>query len=285
MQSAFPAGSFTHRAWPALAGLMLAVAAVGAEAEEKKVPKAARESVEEHIREELGVNQFTTPSIETLLTALRELRPVPYDAVSRDVPSQTPRGRARLALTTGGLIADGFLAVAAEKQSRVEPIGRALLRQGKGLGVGDQMTRHSKGILDHAAKKDWDGVRKELIGTQREVEKGMMSLKDEEMVHLVALGGWWRGLEIASGIVDEGYTKERAALLVQPAVLDYFIDRVSTLNPNFKKTKLWGELDSNLRAAREIAVKEDRAAPSKEEVKKLQVLTRKMNAAILAEEE
>ncbi len=284
MHFAPPAGRFALCALLALVGML--VSPLGAQDKKtSKISKAARESVEDHIREELGVNQFTTPSIETLLSALREFRPVPYDAVSRDVPEHGPQGRARLALTTGGLIADGFLAVAAEKQSRIEPIGRALLRQAKGLGVGDQVTRHSKGILDRAAKKDWDGVRGELINTQREVEKGMMALKDEEIVHLVALGGWWRGLEIAAGIVEEGYTPERAALLVQPAVLDYFIDRVGTLNPNFKKKKLWVALDANLRSVREIAVKEDRSPPTKDVVKKLRGLTRQMNEAIAAEEE
>src|SRR6185369_16126298 len=114
----------------------------------------------------------------------------------------------------------------------------------KGLGVGDHVTRHSMGILDRAAGKDWNGVRAELIGAQRDVEGGMMALRDEEIAHLVALGGWWRGLEIASAIVDQSYTPQRAALLVQPAVLDYFIDRVSTLNPRLKKTKLWETLDA-----------------------------------------
>src|SRR5262245_39787749 len=103
--------------------------------------KPARDPAQDHVREELGVNQFTTPSIATMLTALRELRPIPYESVARDLSSQNPPNRAQLALTTGSSIADGFLAVAAEKQSRIEPIGRVLLRQAKGLGVGDYITR------------------------------------------------------------------------------------------------------------------------------------------------
>jgi len=247
---------------------------------EKKVVKINKEAAQDHVREELGVNAYTTPSIETMLAALRELRPVPYDKVSRPMPEGNPGDRARLALTTGGIIADGFLAVAAEKGSGMEPIGRALLQHAKGLGVGDHVTRHSKGILDRAASKDWTGVRAELIGAQRDVEGGMMALKDEEIAHLVALGGWWRGLEIASNIVDQDYTPQRAALLVQPAVLDYFIDRVSTLNPRLKKTKLWETLDANLRAARELAVKDDHQPPTAEAVKKLRQLAKATNEVI-----
>jgi hypothetical protein len=263
--------------------MVAAFPAAGAAADKKEV-KAPKEAAD-HIREELGVNQFTTPSIETLLVALRELRPVPYDKVSRDVPADSPTDRARLALTTGGLIADGFLAVAAEKQSRIEPIGRALLRQAKGLGVGDYVTRHSKGILERAAEKDWDGVRAELAGAQRDVEKGMMALRDEEIAHLVALGGWWRGLEIASAIVADSYTPERASLLVQANVLDYFSDRVSTLNPKFKKTKLWATLDASLRRARELTVKEDRSPPANDAVKKLHALAKATNDALATPED
>jgi hypothetical protein len=257
----------------------------GGAAAEKKGSKAARDATQEHQREELGVNQFTTPSIETLLTALRELRPVPYDRVSRNVPAENPPDRARLALSTGGLIADGFLAVAAEKQSRIEPIGRALLRHAKGLGVGDYVTRHSQGILERASEKNWDAVRAELVAAQRDVEKGMMALKDEEIAHLVALGGWWRGLEIASAIVADGYTPERAALLVQPSMLDYFSDRVSTLNPNFKKTKLWVALNTNLREVRALAINDARTPPGSEAVKKLHTVAKAMNDALAVPEE
>lgn len=268
-----------------LIAFTLALSATALADEKKKPSRAAHAAAEEHIKEELGVNQFTTPSIETLLAALHELRPVPYDAVARELPSQNAPDRARLALSTGAVIADGFLAVIAEKQSRIEPIGRVLLRQAKGLGVGEHVTRHTRSILEKAATKDWQGVRTELIGTQRDVEQGMLALKDEEIAHLVSLGGWWRGLEIAAGIVTEHYTPERAALLLQPSVLDYFADRISTLNPTFKKTKLWLALDTNLREARRLLTKDDRSALTKDEVKKLHTLAKTTNDALATAEE
>lgn len=268
-----------------LIAFTLALIAPALAVEKKKPSKPEHAAAEAHIKEELGVNQFTTPSIETLLAALRELRPVPYEAVARELPAQNAPDRVRLALSTGAVIADGFLAVIAEKQSRIEPIGRVLLRQAKGLGVGEHVTRHSRSILEKAAGKDWDGIRSELIGTQRDVEQGMLALKDEEIAHLVSLGGWWRGLEIAAGIVAEHYSAERAALLIQPSVLDYFADRISTLNPSFKKTKLWAVLDANLREARRISIKENNAAPTKDEIAKLHTLAKSTNDAIATPEE
>src|SRR5215207_7617825 len=128
-------------------GLALAFPGFVISAEEKKKPgKGEQQAGDAHLREELGINEFTTPGIEVILRALRSLRPVPYDSVSRDMPESTPPDRAQLALSTGGVIADGFLAVVAEKQSRVEVAGRSLLKHAKGLGVGDHITKHSRGI-------------------------------------------------------------------------------------------------------------------------------------------
>ena len=239
----------------------------------------------EHLREELGINEFTTPSIAVLLKALTALRPVPYDEVERALPAQNPGDRARLALSTGGVIADGFLAVAAEKQSRIEPIARALLRQAKGLGVGEHITRHSRSVLEKALVKDWSGIHNELIGTQRDVEGGMMALRDEEIAHLVALGGWWRGLEITAGILSTHYTQQGATLLPQPGVIDYFADRISTMNPAFQKTKLWAALNGNLAEVRKLAVKPDKAPPTIEEAKAIRAIAKAMNDIIAAQEE
>jgi hypothetical protein len=266
--------------------IALAIAGIPAAAEEKKKPsKGERAGAEAHMREELGVNKFTTPGIELILRALRDLRPVPYDAVSRDLPEGTPPDRARLALSTGGVIADGFLAVVAEKQSRVELAGRALLKHAKALGVGGHVTKHARSIVERAAGKDWEGVESELIGAQRDVEQGMMALRDEEIAHLVSLGGWWRGLEITSTIIARSYSPERAALLVQPGMLDYFADRLSTLNPALKKRPLFVSLAANLRDAKNLIVKDDRTAPTEDDVKHLRELAKSANEAIRKMEE
>ena len=277
-----------HTAVAALTFAALALAPAKAAAQKPAQPAVpavpAKPSISDHMREELGINEFTTPSIAVLLKALTALRPVPYDEVARELPAQNPADRARLALSTGAVIADGFLAVVAEKQSRIEPIARALLRQAKGLGVGEHVTRHSRSILEKSVVKNWAGIHTELTGTQRDVEGGMMALRDEEISHLVALGGWWRGLEISSGILSSHYTADGATLMAQPAVIDYFADRISTMHPTFQKTKLWAGLSGNLAEVRKLAVKPDKAVPTVEEVKAIHVLAKAMNDLIAAAE-
>jgi len=237
-----------------------------------------------HIREELGVNDFTAPSIEIVFRELAELKPIPFDRVWRDLPDATPQDRARLALGMGAVIADGFLAVSAEKQSRIEPVGRVLMKYARGLGVADHVNKHSRSILEKAARQQWKDIRVELVQTQAEVEAAMMGLKDEEIAHLVALGGWLRGLEMTSSIVSEQYTAEHASRLIQPELLDYFLDRVSTLNPTLKKTPLVQTIERDLKEVKLVTTHTVEMPIQEADVQRIRDLAREMNRLISSAE-
>jgi hypothetical protein len=233
-----------------------------------------------HMREELGINEFTAPSIDLVFEQLESLKPIPFDKAWRDLPEVIPQDRARLALSTGQVIADGFLAVSAGKQSRLEPVGRLLLKLAKGLGVGDPITKHSKSIIELAARENWAQVRRELVRSQAEVEGAMMALKDEELAHLVSLGGWLRAMEMTASIAMEDYSVERARTVVQPELLDYFSERVESLNPNLKKNPLFLLLETNLKAIRALTTKPVNTAIPPDELKEIRNLARQINQAI-----
>jgi hypothetical protein len=270
----------TSARWCAFALLLFLPAAAWAQ---KKAPMESEDM--EHIREELGVNEFTAPSIDLVFEELGTLGAIPFDKVWRDLPDSVPQSRPQLALASGAVIADGFLAVVAQKQSRIEAVGRVLLRLAKGLGVGDHVTKHSRSILEKAAKHNWDGVKKELIRAQADVEVAMLGLKDEELAHLVALGGWLRGLEMTSGVVADEYTPEKARRLIQPELMDYFLDRVETLNPIFKKTKLAQTLETNLKEIKVITTKPVDTPIELTEVQRIRDLVRDINKQIGSGEE
>ncbi|HEX8294935.1 MAG TPA: hypothetical protein VF593_01430 [Chthoniobacteraceae bacterium] len=266
--------------WCAFAFALLLPLSVFAQ---KKAPKQSEDI--EHMREELGVNEFTAPSIDLVFEELASLKPLPFEKVWRDLPSVPPQDRARLALSAGGVIADGFLAVSAEKQSRIEPVGRVLIKLAKGLGVGEHVTKHSRSILEKAAKQQWDQVKTELTRAQADVEAALLGLKDEEIAHLVALGGWLRGLEMTSSIVIEDYTVERARRVIQPELMDYFLERVSTLNPTLKQAKLGKLLETNLKEIKAITTKPVDAPIDLDEVKRIRELAREINKLASSAEE
>jgi hypothetical protein len=235
-------------------------------------------SADSHFREELGVNQYTTPSIEQLFNMLDSLKPIPIPALTRPPRALRLDNRVKFALSFGVLIGDGFLAVEGEEVKAIEPLGRELLRRAKGLGVQQRVSRHSKQLLDLAKELDWSGLRKELIVTQKDVEKAMLDLRDEEMAHLLSLGGWIRGLEIGAASVAADFSPERASKLRQLDLLDYYLQRLATLSPPLKSTPLIAQIIEGLTEIRQKLG--DPSAVSREDVAGIQTTARSLVALI-----
>jgi hypothetical protein len=207
-------------------------------------------SKDQDYREELGVNEFTAPSIEKLFSTLDSLKPIPVNLLTRPITELNTSERAKYALSFGVLIGDGFLDVEAEQNKDMESLGRELIRRAKVLGVEQRVSRHSRKLLDLAKQNDWDRLRKELIVTQEDVEKALLELRDEPIVHLLSLGGWIRGLQIAAASVTADYSPERSKKLHNLELLDYYIDRLSTLSPRLKRSDLIQKITIELQAMR-----------------------------------
>jgi hypothetical protein len=203
-------------------------------------------SDDSHFRDEQGVNEYTAPSIEKLFQMLDSLKPIPTRGLTRAPKSIRLDNRIKYALSFGVLIGDGFLAVEEEDTKAIEALGRELLRRAKGIGVEQRVSRHSKELLQLAKRSDWAALRKELIVTQKDVENAMLDLRDEEMAHILSLGGWIRGLEIAAASVSEDFTPERVSKLRQMDLLDYYLQRLDTLSPPLKSTPLISTIISAL---------------------------------------
>jgi hypothetical protein len=235
-------------------------------------------SADSHFREELGVNQYTTPSIEHLFDTLDSLKPIPVQELTRPPRALRLDNRVKFALSFGILIGDGFLAVEGEETKAIEPLGRELLRRAKGLGVQQRVSRHTKQLLDLAKQSDWKGLRKELIVTQKDVETAMLDLRDEEMVHLLSLGGWIRGLEIAAASVAADFTPDRVSKLRQLDLLDYYLERLDTLSAPLKSTPLISQIVSGLKEVRQKLT--DAATVSQEDVSNVQTTAHNLIALI-----
>jgi hypothetical protein len=202
-------------------------------------------------REELGINEFTAPSIEKIFLSLDAFKPIPFDAVTRPVTELNTNDRSKYALAFGVLIGDGFLDVAAERGQDLPALGRELTRRAKGLGVGERVARHSKFLLDLAQSGAWDRLRKELSVTQADVENAMLALHDEPMVQLLSLGGWLRGLEIGAESVVKSFSPERAERLRNRSLLTYYLERLDTLAPRFKKNELIQKITAGLQTVQQ----------------------------------
>jgi hypothetical protein len=190
---------------------------------------------DQHLREEYGVNEYTTPSIRKIFGQLDKLGALPYDKLKREIPKGTSSDRAIVSLSLGVLIGDGFLATQSEKVEDLETIGRAVLRHAKVLAAGAKITEHAKSILENSALGDWKTLREDLSATQKDVESEMVLLRDVEMAHLISIGGWLRGLEIASTAALDPFSPERASVLARKDLAEYFSATLADMAPQLKK--------------------------------------------------
>lgn len=222
-------------------------AEVAVAAEEPDSPEIPEELLEdEHLREEMGVNQFTTPSIRKIFEDLKRLRPLPYDELKRPLPESTPQDRTRLALTVGLLLADGFFAVEAEQFFDLEPLGRTLLTHAKVLGSGTRISSHMKSLLEKGALNDWEELKNELARTQKDVEKEMVLIRDVDAANLVSLGGWLRAFEIGCAASLNPYDPAKASVLSRPEVVEYFVLNLETLEPRIQDSPLVSTIRARL---------------------------------------
>lgn len=285
-----PRPVWTRRSGWGYDNLMFRVLAIPAVLAALAVSSAAQESIDqeleqssnEHMREELGVNPITTPSIQQILKDLEVFRPVPMALLEKAPLDATFNNRLQTAMHFGSLVADGFLLTVAERPKDVQAVGSALIRQARALGVGERLTKRSKSLLEYSDKGDWLGMRQELVRTQEDVEQSMMELRDEEMAHMISLGGWLRGFQLGATSTVESYSASKAAVLGNQEIVEYFLERLDTLHPRLRKTEVVTTIVDRLRAIRLILVETQGEVPTAEQVAKLRNLADEAEAAALA---
>jgi hypothetical protein len=265
----------------AIIGLTLAGPAQDAQPAEQPavvnaIPKDLRD--DPHVREELGVNEFTAPRIAKLFDTLQFLMPLPLVETERKPPARMPMDRADLAIELGFLIADGFLVVQAEQLDKVETLAKDLTRYGKALGAGDRVNRHTAALLDSAKKKKVEQLKQELSATQRDVEDELLTLRDADLAHLISLGGWIRALEVSTVAVDKQFSAERARKVMREDIADYYTESVAGLEPRISERPNYLAMRNLLAGMRTEMTLKEGEEPTKETMKEI-----RKQAAKLAE--
>lgn len=235
---------------------------------------------DEHIREEFGVNEWTTPSISKVFDIMGGLGTLSFDELKRPVPERPPGDRVAVSLGLGALIADGFLVVQCEKIEAMEDVGRAMIKFAKALGAGARMNRHTQSLLENSVQGDWQSLRVELAKTQADVEAEMLQLRDVEIAHLISLGGWLRGFEISTSAVKAAYTEEKSRQLGRRDIVEYYAASLENMNPEFLEREPLKSIRSGLAELLPLLDVPEGKAFTPEEVDALRVLAVKLAAKL-----
>ncbi|MEM7386837.1 MAG: hypothetical protein AAF514_18010 [Verrucomicrobiota bacterium] len=161
-----------------------------------------------------------------------------------------------VALHLGTVVAEGFLAVQAEDAAAVQKIGRSVLDLTQALGMQRAVLKHCNSILASADEGSWDDVREEFDATRQAVRTVMEERRDQDLAHCVSIGGWIRGTEIVTALIQKSYTEDKAELLHQPAIVDHFMNSIDGMDREIKTNKAVTTVATKLRSIQPIMSKE-----------------------------
>lgn len=234
-----------------------------------------------HMNEELGINEFTAPSIKKIFDDLSGLPPIPEETAVRVRPEKLPVDRCSLSLQMGFLMADGFIIVQCGKMNEVRPIALDLSRYGKAMGVGERVNRHAASLLKNAEEGDLSNFKANLSLTQTDVEKELASLRDPDIANLIGLGGWIRALDAATSALEKKFSPEQAKVIFQPDVPEYFGEILSGVDPEMQERRDIGTIRSLLEKLQHQMSLQPGKKPTAEDVAKLRATTKNLIRAAI----
>lgn len=223
------------------------------------------------------VEDVVVPLPNEIFGALNKLDSVNWKEFVRTDKGPNFTERPRIALLLGTVIADGFIAVQAEDAPSVKDIGQRVVNLAKGIGVGNSIVPHAKAITEAADKRDWPAVRQELDRTQNSVQQAMNEVHDEKLSQLVSLGGWLRGTQVLTSVVDRHFSADGAELLHQPDLLEYFQRKLAKM-PEFN-IPLLGQIRTSLVEVKPLVETDKPIAPAS--VKKINAITSRLDQQIV----
>lgn len=198
------------------------------------------------------IDEVIVPVPSEIFTVLDKLGDPDWKAEVSITPKPNFSERTDVALLLGATVADGFIAVQAEDKKSVTDVGRNVLSLAQALGVKDDVLRHCQAIDDAANATKWDAVRQELDATQATVRAKMQQMQDGALAECISVGGWLRGTQVITHVIGKTWTAERAELLYQPDLAEYFNDALEEMLVKAKNPAKLKEIADGLARVQEL---------------------------------
>jgi hypothetical protein len=192
------------------------------------------------------LDEVVVPLPSEVFNVLDKLGSPNWEEQLREPVIKNTGERAQIALLLGCVVAEGFVAVEAADKERVKRIGRDVLELARAIGVESTVLSRTNSIVTKADSGDWPAVRTELDGALTDVKNAMIELKDDHLAHLVSLGGWLRGTEVLTAVVQKSYSPDGADLLNQPDLLRYFQTRLAGMPQRLRSDPLVTRIEKGL---------------------------------------
>jgi hypothetical protein len=235
--------------------LLASLGATALAAPASSPPKDSGRLEASQISDAIKTDAITIPTPGELFAALAKPGKPDWASRYRGPISINYKTRAQIALNLGGLIADGFIAVEAQDTQQVKNIGGDIMKMARALGVSEGILARGNSINEFAENDEWSTLQEELEATQNEVKSSMQTHRDQDLIILVSLGGWIRGTQVVSGVIDKNYDEKLGQILRQPELLRFIRAKIGTISPEMQADPLVKSVNTQLVGIEEIVAK------------------------------
>ena len=233
------------------------------------------------IKSVVRVESLTIPTPGEFFAAIDKQGQPNWTQLFQPQSIATTSSRSQMALMLGVLVADGYIAVEAQNGQGVKNTGKDIINLGTKLNVSKTILGRGNSINDFAENNDWSALREELEATQNEVKLAMAEQKDQNLVILVTVGAWIRGINVAARFIEKNHTPGLASLLRQPAIVEYLLSQISLLPEGLRSDPLVRHLQQGLESVLNLVGADPSKPLAHETVQLLADTTSEMVARIM----
>lgn len=251
------------------AAMLFFLAGIALAKPEPAAPSAPVGLSSEQLAKAVKTDSVTIPTPGELFAALSKPAKPDWAARYRGPIAMNYKTRAQIALNLGGLIADGFIAIEAQDTQQVKNIGGDIVKMAKALGVSESILARGNSINQFAENDEWATLQEELEATQNEVKASMQTHRDQDLVILVSIGGWIRGTQVVSAVVEKNYDAKLGQILRQPELLRFIRAKIGQVSPDLQNDPLVKSVNTQLGGIEQIVARPFGEGLSLAEVTKL----------------
>ena len=150
------------------------------------------------------------------------------------------------------------------------------------MGIMEKREQMIADGLKNAEDGDLSSFKNNLALIQSDVEQELASLRDSDMANLIGLGGWIRALDAATAALDNKFAEDKAKVIFQPDVPEYFHYILDGVEPEMKERRDIAKIMNLLTILQEQMTLAPDARPAKEGVEAIRKTTLELIKAALA---
>jgi hypothetical protein len=218
------------------------------------------------------------------LAELGKLGNVDFNDILENYKEYNPKKLDKIAFKLGSDIADALVCLKASNVDQLEKILTNFPDYGEVLGVSNEFLKLSALIRPLIDEKQWKQIELKLNLYQKKIINELYNLKSYDYVTMVQFGGWVKGLEDATFILNKYYNKEGTKVLFNKTLITALVHDVNAIrSDDIKKQKYMKKSIMNLNEIKQIISASDDGYFNKSDIADLHKLASEITSEFAKE--